>query len=1333
MLLLLSLFPAALAATEDSGSILRDAYALEEGESLQYLATLTGEIVEICTPYNYTWGNLTVDIVVEGYEYMPIRCYRLAGEGAEWLGLGDIITVTGTLTNYYGTIEFAQGCILDDWIVDPGCVTVYCFPPAEWEQCYIYWWDSAEENPVWPGIPMEWNGDLWICSVPADISYVVFNNGEYEQSPDMYLPGVEQILYFYDGEEWLNDDYQPLPDEYGYYVAGSAGLCGVAWLAGYAENRMDAGPGDVYYKVFSGIPAGIYELKITKETWEQSWGADGTDCNYIVEVEQDDSTVLVYFDTVTEQIYHEVRMIPTPVDQTYYLVGWINGEEHGCDLDWENMGQYPFVDGELTVYFEEDSYVFLKTEGNGSWFMTDTYVDAPSATFRNAETGTADRMRIPGNVFLTLSLTENADGSITLSYTEKQNEELDTSAEIIDAAYALAEGEMLDGVYTLTGEIIYIDTPYSIEYDNITVTIQVPGSEDQPIRCYRVRGEGAEYLQVGNTITVTGELMNYRGTIEFTTGCYMTWDFDLGIDPPVRPTPWEIIDAAYELAPGDQLPYQAALTGRIVEIVTPYDEYYHNITVTIVIDGRENKPIVCFRMRGDGTETLQLGDVITVHGTIQNYARYDIETGDILYTTVEFSPCTLEQINPSDSLTLYCWTPRNWGCCYVYAWDSDGNAVAGSWPGTEMNSVGNRLWCMEIPASAVGVVFNDGFGGHDSQTDDLCLPTDDRNMFVVQEETWEALSYYDPDWDLESLALVGDGLPGIPVWYPDAPEGNMTRISAYVYEKIIEVPSSTSMNFKIAGNDCWDDQWIFGSSSSIELGQMIELDRAAGSQDMMLNIDYPCTLKFTVDLSPIPEGGKATLLVEDLTPIVYRKVTVIVPDDWQSVFAYTWDPEILGTYPGTILERDDQRYSILVPENMINLIISGVKADGTIQKTDDLHLEPNGKNVTIITEERQNMPYTRIIYGDVIWKPVYRVVGNSAWMGWWDAASDAGKMVEVAPGVYQKCFEDVKPGHYEYKITINGVWDDAIGDAGDNLCFDVTQTCDVTITLTVENGNYYTVDVSYSAANIGDISGDGRVNLGDVSKLYAHIRGGKLLTDPAALESADFNGDGSINIGDAARLYAFVRGSDPRIVVEVAYRLAKNQQLPMNSTLTGQVLVINEPYDPIKNCITVTMVVPGCDRQPLLCTRLTGEDAKNISENDNITVVGTLRNFYGVVEFQEGCRLVAWEDVPSTTELMEQIVDEAYALGLNQTMDHSVTLTGYVRAINQPYTSGVPYISVTIAVPDKEDKPIVCYRMLGEGLDQIRLNDIVTITGTLRNYNGSIEFSEGCQLLDYWH
>ena len=51
-------------------------------------------------------------ILVAGLENYPIMCYRLAGEGAESLAVGDTITVTGILKNYKGTIEFDAGCTL---------------------------------------------------------------------------------------------------------------------------------------------------------------------------------------------------------------------------------------------------------------------------------------------------------------------------------------------------------------------------------------------------------------------------------------------------------------------------------------------------------------------------------------------------------------------------------------------------------------------------------------------------------------------------------------------------------------------------------------------------------------------------------------------------------------------------------------------------------------------------------------------------------------------------------------------------------------------------------------------------------------------------------------------------------------------------------------------------------------------------------------------------------------------------------------------------------------------------------------------------------------------
>ena len=39
-------------------------------------------------------------------------CYRLTGEGAQNLKVGDQITVEGVLKNYKGTIQFDKGCKL---------------------------------------------------------------------------------------------------------------------------------------------------------------------------------------------------------------------------------------------------------------------------------------------------------------------------------------------------------------------------------------------------------------------------------------------------------------------------------------------------------------------------------------------------------------------------------------------------------------------------------------------------------------------------------------------------------------------------------------------------------------------------------------------------------------------------------------------------------------------------------------------------------------------------------------------------------------------------------------------------------------------------------------------------------------------------------------------------------------------------------------------------------------------------------------------------------------------------------------------------------------------
>ena len=100
---------------------------------------------------------------------------------------------------------------------------------------------------------------------------------------------------------------------------------------------------------------------------------------------------------------------------TYYLVGFINGANHGCEEDASNMGSYKFgTTGKLTATFTADSYVFVKTEGNTKWFMAESYCTDTTCTFRE---GGSEKMFVPGNVQVTFTLKENTDGSVTVSYT----------------------------------------------------------------------------------------------------------------------------------------------------------------------------------------------------------------------------------------------------------------------------------------------------------------------------------------------------------------------------------------------------------------------------------------------------------------------------------------------------------------------------------------------------------------------------------------------------------------------------------------------------------------------------------------------------------------------------------------------------------------------------------------------------------------------------------------------------------------------------------------------------------------------------------------------------
>lgn len=284
-----------------------------------------------------------------------------------------------------------------------------------------------------------------------------------------------------------------------------------------------------------------------------------------------------------------------------------------------------------------------------------------------------------------------------------------------------------------------------------------------------------------------------------------------------------------------------------------------------------------------------------------------------------------------------------------------------------------------------------------------------------------------------------------------------------------------------------------------------------------------------------------------------------------------------------------------------------------------------------------------------------------------------------------------------------------------------------------------TYDVSWAIEIVSGV--DTAVSVGEDDGMTTTI-----VVDEENGTETSYNLIGTISDSDGKTVTATFAHLVPKVptteeILTAAYALESGGSMDSTSKLTGTVTKINTAYDAGYKNITVTIVCSGYPDYPIMCYRLKGDGCENIAVGDLITVTGTLTNYSGTIEYTSGCELLELvagggdssliEDAPQvdyTTMTEAELLEAAYALEAGDSFTDAVTLTGAITSIDTEWSEDYQNITVTIQVGDYSQYPIQCFRLKGDGASTLAVGDTITVTGTITNYSGTVEFTSGCTL-----
>ena len=363
----------------------------------------------------------------------------------------------------------------------PEDITVYFTNSEKWEDVQIHYWnDNTGVGTDWPGKAMEYvetNGygqDIYCYTIPGDTTGIVFNtvNGS-TQTVDV-VEGIADCAGFYPTTQ----------NSQGHWELGTYTYIEVVETTA-SETTTPA--------VTTVTATDAPETTVAETT------ADETD-----PVETTTTAIETTAATVPDTTATDAPETTIAPELDYYLVGYINGADYGIEGDWENLGEYKFVDGKVTAVLTADSYVAVKDQNN-LFYMTDGWLGTTvtSAVLTTEAGANSDKLYVPkGEVTFTFDVATK-----TISYEVKVPE---TTAPVTTVAPTTIAPETTVAPTTVPGTTAPTETEPPTDPDKTYYTI----GEAQALTA------GTKNVTVRGTVTYVNGRTVY---IEDATGAMMVY------------------------------------------------------------------------------------------------------------------------------------------------------------------------------------------------------------------------------------------------------------------------------------------------------------------------------------------------------------------------------------------------------------------------------------------------------------------------------------------------------------------------------------------------------------------------------------------------------------------------------------------------------------------------------------------------------------------------------------------------------------------------------------------------------------------------------------------